>query len=84
MSAMKYIFDIEKIGYFRYKIRAITKLRSLYSYTLFMYLEYNKHKVKWTENLDELKNILSCDDELYDEYKYFNQRILRRLPKGNQ
>lgn len=78
MSAMKYIFNIEKIGYFRYKIRAITKLRSLYSYTLFMYLEYNKYKDKWTESLDELKNILSCDDELYNEYKYFNQRILHR------
>lgn len=78
VSAMKYIFNIEKIGYFRYKIRAITKLRSLYSYTMFMYLEYNKYKGKWTESLDELKNILSCDDELYNEYKYFNQRILHR------
>lgn len=79
--AMKYIFNIEKLGYFRYRIQAIVKLKSLYSYTLLMYLEYNKYKGIWSENLDELKKILSCNNKLYNEYKYFNQRILNHCQK---
>lgn len=81
LSAMKYIFNIEKIGYFRYKIRAITKLRSLYSYTMFMYLEYNKYKGKWTESLDELKKVLGCEAERYKEFKFFNSEILKKCQK---
>ena len=81
LSAMKYIFNIEKIGYFRYKIRAITKLRSLYSYTLFMYLEYNKYRRKWTENLEELKQILGCTTERYTQFKFFHSEILKKCQK---
>ena len=78
LSAMKYIFNIEKIGYFRYKMRAVTKLRSLYSYTLFMYLEYNKYRGKWMERLDELKKILGCETERYTQFKFLNSEILKK------
>lgn len=80
-SAMKYIFDIEHLGYLRYQIRSITQLTSLYSYILFTYLEYNRFRKSWVVSLEELKNTLNCTDESYNEYKIFNNRILKRCHK---
>jgi len=77
-SAMEYFFNIEELGYLRYKLRSITSLRSLYSYLLFTYLEYNRFRKSWTISLDELKKNLRCDSESYKEYKLFNNRILKR------
>ena len=34
-QAMKYVFNIEDLGYLRYKLRCITKLTSRYTYILF-------------------------------------------------
>lgn len=78
--ARKYIFNIENLGYFRYKLRTVTRLRSRYSYILFMYLEKNRHMHRvWEIDLDSLRLLLKCeDDALYQEYRYFNQRILKR------
>lgn len=76
-SAMKYIFDIEHLGYLRYQIRTITQISSLYSYILFTYLEYNRFRKSWVVPLEELKSILNCTDESYKEYKIFNNRILK-------
>lgn len=83
-SAMKYIFDIEKIGYFRYQIRNIVKLKSLNSYILFLYFEHSLFGRTHAElriDVEELKQMLGCNEPLYDEYKYFNQRILQRCQK---
>lgn len=80
-SAMKYIFDIEHLGYLRYQIRSITQLTSLYSYILFTYLEYNRFRKSWVVPLEELKNTLNCTDESYKEYKIFNNRILKHCHK---
>lgn len=81
-SAMKYIFNIEELGYLRYKLRCITSLTSRYTYILFMYLEANRFRKTWEVEVDELKKILSCDDdELYKEFKRFNERILKRCQK---
>lgn len=78
-KAMEYFFNIEKIGYMRYKLRSITVLTSRYSYLLFLYIEKNRYRKEWTISLDELKILLGCDkDPLYDQYKYFNQRILKK------
>lgn len=78
-KAMQYFFNIEHIGYMRYKLRSITALTSRYSYLLFLYIEKNRYRKEWTVRLDELKMILGCDqDHLYDQYKYFNQRILKK------
>lgn len=79
-AARKYIFNIENLGYFRYKLRTVTRLRSRYSYILFMYLEKNRHMHStWEVSLDELRLMLRCEnDSLYQEYRYFNQRILKR------
>lgn len=77
--AMKYFFNIEDLGYLRYKLRSITGLTSRYTYILFTYLEANRFRKIWDVSLDELKEILNCEnDELYKEYKFFNQRILKR------
>ena len=79
-EAMKYFFNIERLGYFRYKLRCIASLTSRYAYILFMYLESNRgFKKSWVENLDELKKKLRCDkEETYHEFKYFNKMVLKR------
>lgn len=80
-KAMKYIFNVEQLGYLRYKLRCITSLTSRYTYVLFMYLEANRFRKTWTVNVAELRHILNCEEEFYDEFKYFNQRILLRCQK---
>lgn len=81
-GAMKYCFNIEKIGYLRYKLRGIVSLQSRYSYILFTYLESQRKFKSWTVDLDKLRSILKCDQEAtYQEYKFFNQKILQRCSK---
>ena len=81
-AAMKYFFNIEHLGYLRYKLRCITSLTSRYTYILFIYLESNRFRESWEIELDELKQILNChEDDLYAEYKRFNERILKRCQK---
>lgn len=79
-KAMRYFFNIENLGYLRYKLRCITSLTSRYTYIMFIYLEANRYRRCWDVSLDELKQILDCDkEELYKEYKFFNQKILKRI-----
>lgn len=81
-KAMKYIFNIEKLGYLRYKLRCITSLTSRYTYVLFMYLEANRFRKSWVVEVDELRQVLNCDqDESYSAFKVFNDRILKRCQK---
>lgn len=81
-KAMKYIFNVEKLGYLRYKLRCITSLTSRYTYVLFMYLEANRFRKSWVVDVDELRQILNCDqDDLYKEFKRLNERILKRCQK---
>ena len=81
-SAMKYIFKTELLGYFRYGLRSIINLSSRYSYVLFTYLERNRYRKVWSIPLSELKETLRCDnDESYNEFKIFNQRILKKCQK---
>lgn len=81
-KAMKYCFNIEKLGYLRYKLRGVVNLQSRYSYILFLYLENHRKFKTWTIDLDELKSILKCDSEgTYKEYKRFNDLVLKRCSK---
>lgn len=81
-KAMKYFFNIESLGYLRYKLRCITSLTSRYTYIMFIYLEANRYRKSWDVPLNELKQILDCDkEELYKEFKFFNQKILKRVQK---
>lgn len=77
--AMKYIFNIENLGYLRYKLRCITTISSRYTYIMFMYIEANRFRKSWNIELNELKKILNCDkEETYKEYKFFNVKILKK------
>lgn len=81
-SAMKYIFNIENIGYLRYKLHAITSLRSRYTYILYLYLEKNRFRRTWEVSVDELRQILCCDDdETYKTFKRFHDLILKKCYK---
>ena len=79
---MKYFFNIENLGYLRYKLRCITSLTSRYTYIMFIYLEANRYRKSWDVPLDELKQILDCDKvETYLAFKEFNKQVLKRVQK---
>ena len=81
-KAMKYFFNVENLGYLRYKLRCITSLTSRYTYIMFIYLEANRFRKSWEVGLDELRAILHCDDEeTYKAFKRFNDLILKKVQK---
>lgn len=81
-SAMKYVFNLENIGYLRYKLRSITALKSRQAYILFLFLELNRFRSPFVVELEELKKILCCDkEEHYKEFKRFNDKVLKRICK---
>lgn len=78
-SAMKYIFNPERLGYLRYSLRNVIKLTSRYSYVLFLYLEQNRHMhLSWEVDLDELKALLRCTADTYNQFKCFNSLVLKK------
>ena len=77
-SAMEYIFNIENIGYLRYHLHNVVNLTSRYSYILFLYIIDNKFRGTWTVKVDELRNILNCQSEWYEQFKFFNKEILKK------
>ncbi len=79
-EAAKVFFNVERVGYIKYQLGNIVALNSLYSIKMFTYLYYNKFRTKWSVEIAELKKILGCDrEQLYNEYKYFNIRILKKV-----
>lgn len=80
-SALEYVFNIENIGYLRYRLKNIIDLTSRYSYVLYLYLEDNRFRKSWTVSLKDLKKILNCNAERYDSFKYFNAEILKKSQK---
>lgn len=80
-EAMEYIFNIENLGYLRYRLRNVINLTSRYSYVMFIYLEARKNSNlsnKWEVSLSELKSLLNCTAERYSEFKHFNAEILKK------
>lgn len=79
-KAMKYFFNVESLGYLRYKLRAVKDMKSRYTYILFLYLEGQRRMhLSWTVPLNDLKLFLNCEnDATYAEYKHFNAKILKR------
>lgn len=81
-KAMKYFFNIENLGYLRYKLRCITCLTSRYTYIMFIYLESNRYRKAWDVSIDELKQVLNCDkEETYKQFKRFNDLVLKKVQK---
>ena len=77
-SALEYVFNIENLGYLRYRLKNIIDLTSRYSYILYLYLENNRFRKSWKINLTELKKILNCNAARYNQFKYFNSEILKK------
>lgn len=80
-KAMKYFFNVENLGYLRYKLRCITALKSRYSYIMFTYLEHNRFRKSWEVPVEELKQLLDCNADRYKEFKYFKTEVLARVQK---
>lgn len=80
-KAMKYFFNVENLGYLRYKLRCITSITSRYTYIMFVYLESNRFRKTWEVTLDELKAILDCNADRYKQFKYFKTEVLARVQK---
>ncbi len=79
-EALQYVFYPEQIGYLRYYLREISKLQSKHSYKIFMLLESRRYQgLTWEFDLDDLKEILGCDQTAtYKEFKEFNRSVLRK------
>ena len=76
-EAMKYFFNIENLGYLRYKLWNVLRLESRYSYLLFLYLVDNRFRKQWIVDLDDLKVLLNCQDVAsYQSYKNFRKVVL--------
>ena len=80
-EAMEYIFNIDNIGYLRYRLKNVIDLTSRYSYILYLYLENNRFRKSWDVDLDELKKLLCCTAETYSQYYRLNDLILKRCHK---
>lgn len=81
-KAMKYFFNVEQLGYIRYRLKSITSLTSRYSYVMYMYLINNRFRGSWNVELDELKTILGAyDNKAYESYKEFNRTVLTKVWK---
>lgn len=77
-DARKYIFNIENLGYLKYRLKNITNLTSRYSYVLYLYLEDNRFRKVWEIDIEELKKILSCTAQRYEQFKFFRSEVLNR------
>lgn len=77
-DAKEYIFNIENLGYLKYRLALIVNLTSRYSYTLVLYLLDNRYRESWIIDLESLKSVLGCKSPTYSEYKFFNNDILKK------
>lgn len=77
-EAKKYFFNLEEIGYLRYRLKNIVHMSSHYSVHLYLYLLKNTFRSSWITDLIELKDYLHCREEYYSDYRRFNEKILKR------
>ena len=80
-SALEYVFNIDNIGYLRYRLKNVINLTSRYSYVLLLYLLDNRFRKTWSIDLTELKILLNCNAERYRQFKFFNSEILKKCHK---
>ena len=80
-SAMEYIFNIENLGYLKYRLKSVVNITSRYSYILYLFLEKNGYQGTLEVSLDVLKKMLNCTGESYEKFKVFNDRILKNCQK---
>ncbi len=82
-SARKFFFNAERIGYLKYGLNSVMRLKSRHSYIMFLYLERNRQlHCDWEEDVERLKKMLGCDcNETYESFKKFNEKILKPVRK---
>lgn len=81
LSAREYIFNIDNIGYLRYRLKNVINLTSRYSYVLFLYLLDNRFRKSWSIDLVDFKALLSCNADTYKQYYRLNDLILKKCHK---
>lgn len=79
--AREYIFNIDNIGYLRYRLKNIISLTSRYSYVLYLWLEHNRFRCSWEVDLAELKSLLKCTADTYKQFYRFNDLVLKKCYK---
>lgn len=77
-SAMEYIFNVENLGYLKYRLRNVVNFTSRFSYFLYLYIEDNAYRKAWEVSVDELRHILNCTAKTFLEFKEFNKQILKK------
>lgn len=80
-SAMQYVFNIENLGYLRYRLKNVVNLTSRYSYIMYLYLENERFRKSWEVDLTDLKAMLRCTAETYTQFKRFNDLVLKKVHK---
>ena len=80
-SAREYVFNIDNLGYLRYRLKSVINLTSRYSYVLFLYLLDNRFRKTWSITFEDLKTLLACNAERYKQFKFFNAEILKKCQK---
>lgn len=79
--AREYIFNIDNIGYLRYRLKSVINLTSRYSYVLYLWLEHNRFRRSWETDLAELKALLRCTADTYTQFYRFNDLVLKKSQK---
>ena len=79
--AREYIFNIDNIGYLRYRLKSVISLTSRYSYVLYLWLEHNRYRRSWEVELTDLKATLRCTADTYSQFKRFNDLVLKKCQK---
>ncbi len=80
-SAMEYVFNIDNLGYLRYRLKNVVNLTSRYSYILYLYLEQNRYRRAWKIDLVELRKMLRCVAPRYEQFKFFNSDVLKKCQR---
>ncbi len=72
-------FNIENIGYVKYILRNTLHLKSLYSFKLYMLIKSKQPATEFTIALDELRAALEVTAPRYEEFKFFNAEVLKKV-----
>lgn len=83
-AAMEYIFNVENIGYIRYRLRNIINLKSRASYFMFLFLTEIRNSNRpntFSIPVSDLKELLKSNGETYTQFKYFNSKVLKKCCK---
>lgn len=80
-EAKKYFFNIETIGYIKYRINNIIHLTSKYSIFLFMCFVKNSYRGTWEVSVDKLREQIHCTGAYCRNFNEFNKEILSKCMK---